>query len=347
MSDTFSTGDYAGLAAGVLGPYLEGHIEGFAGLKEVSKFSDGQSNPTFKLSTESGDYVLRAKPPGALLKSAHAVDREYRVMAALASTDVPVPQMLHLADETGPLGRHFFVMNLVEGRILWDPALPNMENTERRAIYDAMNKTLAALHDVNPEAQGLGDFGKPGNYFARQTDRWVKQYRASEMVPNADMNRIIDWLAANMPEDDGIVSLVHGDYRLDNMIFHPTKPEVVAVLDWELSTLGHPLADLAYQCMQWNLPNAGTMRGLAGLDRSALGIPTEEEYVATYCARRGIAKIDNWNFYLVFCFFRLAAIIAGVARRAHDGNASNPERGAQMAAALPILASLAATHLKD
>jgi len=338
---------YAGLALDVLGPYLEANIEGFGGLSDVTKFSDGQSNPTFKLKAASGDYVLRAKPPGELLKSAHAVDREFRVMGALAATDVPVPEMLHLADETGPLGRHFFVMSMVEGRILWDPALPEMDNAGRAGIYDAMNKTLSALHSVDPSGVGLGDFGKPGSYFQRQTDRWVKQYRASEMVPNADMNRIIDWLSANMPEDDGVVSLVHGDYRLDNMIFHGSEPRVVAVLDWELSTLGHPLADLAYQCMQWYLPNADTMRGLAGIDRASVGIPTEEEYVEAYCARRGISKIENWNFYIVFSFFRLAAIIAGVARRAHEGNASNPERGAKMAAALPVLAGMAAQHLRD
>ena len=327
-----------------LGRYLERHVEGFAGLQEVSKFGTGQSNPTWLLTARSGKYVLRAKPPGKLLKSAHQVDREYRVMSALAGSDVPVPRMYHLAlddDADNPLGRMFFVMDYLDGRIFWDPSLPELAKPERGAIYDAMNQTLAALHNVDIDAVGLSDFGRPGNYFARQTDRWIKQYRASVMDPIPDMDRLIDWLLENMPPDDGVATLVHGDYRLDNMIFAPDRARVIALLDWELSTLGHPLADLAYQCMQWRLPHDAGMRGLGGLDRHALGLPDEGEYVAAYCRRRGIARIDNWNFYLAFSFFRLAAILQGVVRRAHDGNASNPERAREMARAIPVLARMA------
>ncbi len=324
-----------------LGPYLAAHVPGFQPPVSVSKFGTGQSNPTYHLKARSGEYVLRAQPPGKLLKSAHQVDREYRVMRALGETDVPVPAMIHLADADNPLGRMFFVMDYLRGRIFWDPALPELDRSERRAIYDGMNKTLAALHNVDVAAVGLSDFGRPGNYFARQTGRWVKQYRASVMVPNPDVDRLIDWLQAHMPADDGVTTLVHGDYRLDNMIFAPDSAEVLAVLDWELSTLGHPLADLAYQCMQWRLPHQAGMRGLGGLDRQALGLPDEDEYVAAYCARRGIDRIENWNFYLAFAFFRLAAILQGVVRRAHDGNASNPTRAREMAKAIPVLAAMA------
>jgi len=330
--------DITDLAA--LGAYLTAHVEGFSSLQSVDKFGTGQSNPTYHLKAASGEYVLRAKPPGELLKSAHQVDREYRVMAALAGSDVPVPRMYHLADEDNPLGRMFFVMDYLEGRIFWDPSLPELEKPERAAIYDSMNKTLAALHDVDVGAVGLSDFGRPGNYFERQTGRWIKQYQASVLEPNADMDRLMDWLLVEMPEDD-TSALVHGDYRLDNMIFAPDRPQVIAMLDWELSTLGHPLADLAYQCMQWRLPYQAGMRGLGGLDRSDLGLPEEAEYVAAYCERRGLPAIDNWNFYLAFSFFRLAAILQGVVRRAHDGNASNPERAREMARAIPVLAGMA------
>ncbi len=254
--------------------------------------------------------------------------------------------MLHLSDEDNPLDRQFFVMEFLDGRIFWDPALPESNNDERGAIYDAMNGTLAKLHDVDVAAAGLSDFGHPGNYFARQTDRWIKQYKSSALSENNDMDRLMDWLVDNMPGDDGVVALVHGDYRLDNMIFAKDRTDVIAVLDWELSTLGHPLADLAYQCMQWRLPYKAGMRGLGGIDRAEIGIPTEADYVARYCARRGIDQIKNWHFFLAFCFFRLAAILQGVVRRAHDGNASNPERARQMAQAIPVLASMANGMIK-
>lgn len=330
-----------------IAPWLEAHVPGLGRLERVRKFSDGQSNPTFRLDATGGSFVLRAKPPGKLLKSAHQVEREYRVMAALGQTDVPVPAMRVLAeDATSPLGRAFFVMDFLEGRIFWDPALPELAAPERGAIFDAMNATLAALHSVVPDDIGLGDYGRPGNYFARQTERWVGQYRASALAPRPDMDALIAWLEANMPADDGQVALVHGDFRLDNMIFAPDAPRVLALLDWELSTLGHPMADLAYQCMQWRLPHDAGMRGLGGLDRAALGLPSEAEYVAAYCARRAIDPPGNWTFYLAFAFFRLAAILEGVVRRAHDGNASNPETARAYATAIPVLARLALDEIE-
>jgi aminoglycoside phosphotransferase (APT) family kinase protein len=332
------------LDAQALGPYLEARVAGFGGLDAIRKFDTGQSNPTWLLTARSGRYVLRAKPPGELLKSAHQVDREFRVMLALAGTPVPVPKVLHLATaQDSPIGRMFYVMAFVEGRIFWDPALPEAaNNAERAAIYDAMNATLAALHDVDVEAAGLGDFGKPGNYFERQLARWSAQYKASETEALAEMDRLIAWLEEHLPADDGRVGLVHGDYRLDNMIFAPDRPAVAAVLDWELSTLGHPFADLAYQCMQWRLPHASTFRGLGGVDRKALGLPSEEAYVEAYCRRRGLAGVGNWTFLLAFSFFRLAAICQGVYRRALDGNASNPGKAAAYGGAVKLLAGLAA-----
>jgi aminoglycoside phosphotransferase (APT) family kinase protein len=326
-----------------LAPFLEAEIPGFSGLLSIEKFKSGQSNPTYLLTTTSGRYVLRAKPPGQLLKSAHQVDREFRIMKALAGTAVPVPEMLHLSPEDSPIGRMFYVMSHVEGRIFWDPALPEIaSNTERAAIYDAMNATLAALHDIDPAAVGLGDFGRPGSYFERQLGRWTSQYRATETGVIADMDRLIHWLEAHMPPDDGVASLVHGDYRLDNMIFAPDRSEVLAVLDWELSTLGHPYADLAYQCMQWRLPHASGFRGLGGIDRKALGLPSEEDYVAAYCRRRGIGGIADWTFFLAFSFFRLAAICQGVYKRALDGTASNPEKAKMYGEAVKLLSGLAA-----
>jgi aminoglycoside phosphotransferase (APT) family kinase protein len=309
-----------------LNAYLEKHLPGYQGPLTTEKFPGGQSNPTFKLSAGGTDYVLRRKPPGELLKSAHAVDREYRVITALQDTDVPVPKTYLLCEDDDVIGSMFYVMEYKEGRILWDPVLPEAkDNAERAAIYDAMNKTMAALHNVDVDKVGLSDYGRPGNYFERQLSRWTKQYRASETQRIEEMETLMTWLADNMPEDDGTVSLVHGDYRLDNMMFHPSEPEVIALLDWELSTLGHPLADLANQCMAWMLPRDGRIMGLMGVDRASLGIPTDEEYIAKYCERTGRDGIDNWNFYLVFSLFRLAAIIQGIVKRAQIGTASSAD----------------------
>lgn len=336
MSEDVTQLDEAALAA-----YLPSHIEGFGRLSEARKFAGGQSNPTFLLTSDRGRYVLRRKPPGELLKSAHAVDREFRVMQALAGTDVPVPRTFHLCEDEAVIGSVFFVMEFLEGRIFWDPALPEVGREERGPIFDAMNQALAALHLVDIEAVGLADFGRPGSYFARQVSRWSKQYQASQTQEIAAMDRLIAWLEAEMPEDDGRVSLVHGDYRLDNMIFAPAEPRILGVLDWELSTLGHPWSDLAYQCMQWRLPNEGVFRGLGALDRRGHGLPSEADYVEAYCRRTGIDGIETWTFCLAFSFFRLAAIIQGVLKRALDGNASNPERGLKMGAAVPVLAEMA------
>jgi aminoglycoside phosphotransferase (APT) family kinase protein len=307
----------------VVGPYLEARIEGFRGLQAADKFSGGQSNPTFLLTAESGRYVLRRQPPGKLLKSAHAVDREYRVMTALAGSDVPVPRTFHLCEDRDVIGSMFFVMDYVQGRLMWNPALPEAEPVVRAGIYDEMNRVLASLHAVDVEAAGLADYGYPGNYFERQVGRWSKQYLASEIDRIEAMHTLMEWLPAYTPPDDGQISLIHGDYRLDNMIFHPAEERAIALLDWELSTLGHPLADLAYQCMQWRLPNDSIISGLGGIDRAAAGIPTEEEYVARYCERRGLDGIGHWNFYLAFSFFRFAAILQGVMKRAVMGNASS------------------------
>ncbi|WP_054312844.1 phosphotransferase family protein [Mesorhizobium sp. 1M-11] len=327
----------------LLAPYLEREIPGFSDLQSIEKFKSGQSNPTYLLTAKSGRYVLRAKPSGQLLKSAHQVDREFRVMRALAATDVPVPRMLHLSGEDSPIGRMFYVMAFVEGRIFWDPALPEVSGRQARAaIYDAMNATLAALHSVDIDAVGLADYGKPGSYFERQLGRWTGQYRASETEHRAEMEALITWLEANKPADDGQLALVHGDYRLDNMMFALDRPDVTAVLDWELSTLGHPFADIAYQCMQWRLPHQSGFKGLGGIDRAGVGLPSEDDYVAAYCRRRSLTGIDNWTFLLAFSFFRLAAICQGVYKRALDGNASNPAKAKVYADAVKLLTHLAA-----
>ena len=334
------------LSVEVLGPYLEANVSGFSGLRRIDKFADGQSNPTFKVNAASGDYVLRRQPPGKLLKSAHAVDREYRVLAALADTVVPVPRVLHLCEDRDLIGSMFYIMEFCDGRIFWDSAIPEVGKSERSAIYDEMNRVLAALHRVDFERAGLTDFGKPGSYFERQYDRWSSQYRASEMRHIAPMETLIRWLADNLPEDDGRVSLVHGDYRLDNMIFHTSEPRVIALLDWELSTLGHPFADVGYQCMQLRMPaRIGSISGLRGRDLQELGIPSEREYVAKYCERTGVEGIDNFGFYVAFSFFRLAAIVQGVAKRAADGNASN-RNAAQFEAYVEPMAELALEAIK-
>ena len=324
-----------------LADYLEAHVSGFRGPMSAEKFAGGQSNPTFRIEAASGTYVLRRKPPGKLLKSAHAVDREFRVMSALRGTDVPVAEPLHLCEDDSVIGSMFYLMSFKQGRVFWDPALPELDKGERAAVYDEMNRVLAALHSVDVEAVGLADFGRPGSYFARQVSRWGRQYRDSETETIADMDTLIAWVDANTPEDDGRVGLVHGDYRIDNLIFDPQEPKVIAVVDWELSTLGHPFSDVAYQCMQWRLPHDGLFRGLVGLDRAGLGLPTEEAYVARYCERMGLTHIDDWTFCLAFSFFRLAAILQGVKRRALDGNASNPERAKQMGTVVPELARMA------
>jgi aminoglycoside phosphotransferase (APT) family kinase protein len=314
--------DSAALAA-----WLAQHVDGFAGPLTLEQFAGGQSNPTFKLITPSRTYVMRAKPgPTAkLLPSAHAVEREYRVMHALASTDVPVAQMLALCEDESVIGRAFYVMEFVEGRVLWDQSLPGMTPAERSVIYDEMNRVIAALHSVDVAAVGLADYGKPGNYFARQIGRWSKQYVASETEPIEAMTRLIDWLPQHMPEETGArVSIVHGDYRLDNLIFHPHEPRVLAVLDWELSTLGDPLADFAYHCMAWHVDPA-QFRGIAGLDWAALGIPDEAQYVQRYCERTGFEIHGDWNFYLAYNMFRIAAILQGIMKRVVDGTAASAQ----------------------
>lgn len=329
------------LDADVLGPYLEANVAGFSALCSIEKFADGQSNPTFKVSAASGEYVLRRQPSGKLLKSAHAVDREYRVLAALADTDVPVAKVYHLCEERNVIGSMFYIMEYCDGRIFWDSAIPEVGKTERTAIYDEMNRVLAALHQVDIEQVGLIDFGKPGSYFERQYERWSNQYRASELRPIATMEALISWLGEHLPEDDGRISLVHGDYRLDNIIFDASSPAVIALLDWELSTLGHPFADVGYQCMQLRMPaQIGHISGLRGRDLGELGVPTEEEYVARYCQRMNIDRIDNLGFYVAFSFFRLAAIVQGVAKRAVDGNASN-RNAAQLGEFVQPMAELA------
>jgi len=327
--------------AGALDAWARAHVEGWRGPAHIQKFPTGQSNPTYLVETANARYVLRRKPPGKLLKSAHMIEREFRVLRALEGSGYPAPRALALCEDEGVIGTAFYVMAHVAGRIFWDPALPELARADRAPIYDAMNAALSELHAIDAGEAGLSDYGRPGSYFARQLERWSGQYRASETARIADMDRLIAWLKANVPADDGRVALVHGDWRIDNMIFDQSSPKLLAVLDWELSTLGHPFADLAYQCMQWRLPHEGTFRGLAGLDRMAQGLPTEEEYVAAYCRRAGLAGVPDWTFLIAFSFFRVAAIVQGVFKRALDGNASNPERARQMGAAVPLMAGLA------
>ena len=334
--------DVAALAA-----YLDGKIEGFDGSASsirVEQFKGGQSNPTYKLITPAKAYVMRAKPgPAAkLLASAHAIDREFKVMAGLAGTDVPVAQMHLLCEDESVIGRAFYIMECVDGRVLWDQSLPGMANSERAAIYAEMNRVIAALHEVDFAKQGLATFGKPGNFFERQIARWTKQYQASITEPIVEMDRLMEWLPAHIPasaRDESQVSVVHGDFRLDNLIFHPTEARVLAVLDWELSTLGHPLGDFSYHCMAWHIP-PGAFRGIGGLDVAALGIPSEHDYVASYCNRTQRDSVEavlaDWNFYMSYNLFRIAGILQGIAKRVQDGTAASAQAVSAAAGAKPL-----------
>ena len=327
-----------------LSAWLDRNLPGFCGPLPVESFKGGQSNPTYKLNTPTQSYVMRAKPgPVAkLLPSAHAIEREFAVMSGLQGTDVPVPRMYCLCEDETIIGRAFYVMEFMLGRILWDQTLPGMSTQERGAIYNEMNRVIAALHTVKFAERGLAAYGKPGNYFERQIGRWSKQYVASITQPIPEMDQLMDWLPQHIPamaRAEHMVSIVHGDYRLDNLMFHPTEPRIVAVLDWELSTLGHPLADFSYHCMAWHIP-PGAFRGIGGLDVVSLGIPTEEEYIRLYCERTGLTTPDalkaDWNFYLAYNLFRIAAILQGIAKRAQMGTAASAQAVSSGAGAKPL-----------
>ncbi len=301
--------------------YLREHVEGFGGKLEIEQFKGGQSNPTFMLKAGGKRYVLRRKPPGKLLQSAHAVDREYRVITALHGSGFPVAKTYCLCMDDAIIGTAFYVMDYVAGRVLWEPSLPQMGKDQRGAYFDELNRMIASLHSVDYAAIGLAEYGKPGNYIERQITRWTKQYRASETEHIGAMENLIEWLPKNIPQGDE-TTIVHGDYRMDNVMFHPTEPKILAVLDWELSTLGHPLADFAYHCMTWRL-TPGQFRGMMGVDFKALCIPTEQEYVAAYCRRTGRDHIPNWDFYMAYNMFRLAGILQGIMGRVKDGTAAS------------------------
>ena len=331
-------GDTQSLDTNAVAAFLKDRLPGFDGPVDAVKFEGGQSNPTFLLKTGAGNYVLRRKPPGQLLKSAHAVDREFRVQSALYGSDVPVARMHVLCEDPTVVGSDFYVMDHVAGRNFNEPTMEGMTPEGRGAGIDDMGRVLAALHDVDIDAVGLAEYGPPGHYLARQVARWSKQYRASETQDIPAMNALMDRLAAEMPADDGQRTLVHGDYRIDNMIFEAEGTKCLAVLDWELSTIGHPYADLASVIMQWQLPAGAQGRGLMGVARAALGLPSDEAFIAAYCARRGLSGVDHFGYFLGFCFFRMAAIIQGGLKRALDGNASNPERAMQVGAFVPVFA---------
>lgn len=316
--------------------YLSDTVADFAGPMRVEQFKGGQSNPTYKLSAASGNYVLRRKPPGKLLPSAHAVDREYRIISALHKEGFPVPRPHVLCEDESIIGTMFYVMDCVDGRIFWEPGLPQCDKAERVEIYDRMNATIARLHTLDYAAMGLTDFGKPGNYFARQISRWSKQYFASETEKILPMNQLIEWLPENIPEEDS-ASIVHGDYRLDNMIIDSNGPDTIAVLDWELSTIGHPLADFTYHLMTWQMPDIGIgSSGLMGQDLAALGIPDEQAYVDLYCRRTGRDGIENRDFYSAFNFFRIAAILQGIVGRVRDGTAASAHAATSAKAVHPL-----------
>ncbi len=336
------------LDVGRLEAYLRERMDGLTGPLRLERLPGGQSNPTFKVTSPGGCYAMRCKPAPAarLLPSAHAIEREYRVQAALAGTEVPVPRMFCLCEDESVIGRAFYVMELVAGRIFWDPRVPGVSPPERAAIYDEMNRVIAALHRVDYLALGLADFGKAGNYLARQIERWTRQYRASETERIEAMERLIEWLPQHVPrESDPPTRIVHGDFCLDNLIFHPSEPRIVAVIDWELATLGHPLADFAYHAMSWYVPPEHN-RGMAGYDLDALGIPNIEEYWAKYLRRTGLVVAADRRFYLVYNLFRSAGILQGIAKRVQEGTAASP-RAAEIARSTRPLAELAWTLARE
>ena len=304
----------------------------------VKALTGGQSNPTYLLSSGALRYVLRKKPPGSLLPSAHAVDREYRVMQALQHSDVPVPKLFAYSEELDVVGTPFYIMEYLDGRVIVDQSLPGLSKTDRASVYQDMNRVIAALHKVDYTKVGLETFGKPGNYFGRQIARWSRQYKEANTQDIPELHALIDWLPENIPAGEQ-TSIVHGDYRLDNLMFHPTDNKVMAVLDWELSTIGHPLADFSYHCMAWHIP-PGTFRGIGGVDVAAIGIPTESEYIHKYCDRTGLATPSDiktdWNFYLAYNMFRIAAILQGIAKRVEAGTASSEQAKTSGAGARPM-----------
>jgi aminoglycoside phosphotransferase (APT) family kinase protein len=321
----------------MLEEYMHSHVESFRGPLVVRQFRGGQSNPTYLLAAESGNYVLRRKPPGKLLPSAHAVDREYRIISALYGADFPVPRPYVLCEDDEIIGTMFFIMEYVDGRIIWNLDMPDFDPGERLALYDDINATIAKLHNYDYAELGVSDFGKPGNYFARQISRWSGQYRASETRSIVPMDDLIAWLPENIPDDDS-ASIVHGDFRLDNLVVHTTEPRVIAVLDWELSTIGHPLADFTYHLMAWQMPEIGIgSTGLRGKNLAQLGIPDEDSYLDRYCELTGRgAGIEHRHFYSAFNFFRLAAILQGVAGRVRDGTAASAHAAQAEGAVLPL-----------
>jgi aminoglycoside phosphotransferase (APT) family kinase protein len=322
------------LDTGRLAKWLAGNVAGYEGPLEVERFLGGQSNPTYKLTAVSGTYVLRRKPFGDLLPSAHAVDREFRILSALAGSSVPVARTFGLCTDENVVGAAFYVMEHVQGRVYWDPRLPGLSRSQREDVFDSMNRTIAALHNLDPVALGLGGFGRPGGFLARQISRWTKQYRSSEMEEIPAMEHLIDWLPRHIPEEDE-VRIVHGDYRLDNLIVDESEFRVAAVLDWELATLGSPLADFAYHLSTWRIAPE-LFRGLRGVDFESLGIPSEQEYIARYCERSGRSTDCNWDFYIAYSMFRTAAILQGIARRVQDGSAADPKAAEVGRKARPI-----------
>lgn len=322
---------------GALSDYMHKHVDGFTGDLQIEQFKGGQSNPTFMLTAGSQRYVLRTKPAPAakLLPSAHAIEREFRVMDALSKAGFPAARQYALCEDEDVIGRAFYIMEFMDGRVLWDQSMPNMSNAERTAHYDEMNRVIAQLHSIDYKAIGLETYGKPGNYFGRQIDRWTRQYKASETEHIPAMEHLIEWLPQHIPAGEQ-TTIVHGDYRLDNMIFHPTEPRILAVLDWELSTLGHPLADFSYHCMSWHIV-PGLFRGIAGLDLKSLGIPTEEDYLAKYSERTGIAiHKEDFRFYLAYNMFRMAGILQGIMKRYQDGTAASEQALKNGQAARPM-----------